>query len=129
LLEGMKEEFKQYSAANGKDTEQVLDAVKDGFEVVRKDIDSYVGTAADASGKHEIMDTVKEGFRLLQADMERTITENALSNSPRGNPDTPELLDAMEKEFEHLRQTLSSLLIKDNTSSEKDEILDAIHDI
>lgn len=129
LLEGMKEEFKQYSAANGKDTEQVLDAVKDGLEVVRKEIESYAVTVSDASGKHEIMDTVKEGFRLLQADMEKTITENALSNAPPGNPDTPELLDAMEKEFEHLRQTLSSLLIQNNASGEKDEILDAIHDI
>ncbi|RJE24576.1 hypothetical protein PHISCL_03107 [Aspergillus sclerotialis] len=129
LLEGMKEEFKQYSTANGKDTEQVLDAVRDGLDVVRKEIESYAVTASDASGKHEIMDTVKEGFRLLQADMEKTITENALSNAPRGNPDTPELLDAMEREFEHLRQTLSSVLIRDNASSEKDEILDAIHDI
>lgn len=129
LLEGMKEEFKQYSTANGKDTEQVLDAVKDGLDVLRKEIESYAITASDASGKHEIMDTVKEGFRLLQADMEKTITENALSNAPRGNPDTPELLDAMEREFEHLRQTLSSVLIRDNTPSEKDEILDAIHDI
>ncbi|RMJ28161.1 hypothetical protein PHISP_00938 [Aspergillus sp. HF37] len=129
LLDGMKEEFKQYSTANGKDTEQVLDAVRDGLDVVRKEVESYMTNVSDASGKHEIMDTVKEGFRLLQADMEKTITENALSNAPRGSPDTPELLDAMEKEFEHLRQTLSSLLIRNSTSSEKEEILDAIHDI
>lgn len=129
LLDGMKEEFKQYSAAGGKDTEQVLDAVKDGFDDVRKEMESYVTTASGASGKYEIMDTVKEGFRLLQADMEKTITENAMSNASRGNLDTPQLLDAMDKEFEHLRQTLSSLLIHNNTSSEKEEILDAIHDI
>ncbi|KAJ5084421.1 hypothetical protein NUU61_009000 [Penicillium alfredii] len=129
LLDGMKEEFKQYSTANGKDTEQVLDAIKDGLHVVRKEIESYTLTAADISGKHEIIDTVKEGFRLLQADMEKTITDTSLSNESRGVPDTPELLDAMEKEFEHLRQTIGTLLVRDGAPSDKDEILDAIRDV
>lgn len=129
VVDGMKEEFKQYSAANGKDTEQVLDAVKDGLDVVRKEIESYVVTAHDASGKHEIIDTVKEGFRLLQADMEKTITDTSLSNPARGNPDTPELLDAMEKEFEHLRGTISGLLLHSNASADKDEILDAVREV
>lgn len=129
VVDGMKEEFKQYSAANGKDTEQVLDAVKDGLDVVRKEIESYVVTAQDVAGKHEIIDTVKEGFRLLQADMEKTITDTSLSNPSRGNPDTPELLDAMEKEFEHLRGTISTLLIHNTGDGDKDEILDAVREI
>jgi hypothetical protein len=126
LLEGMKEEFKQYSAANGRDTEQVLDAVKDGLEVVRREIESYVATAAEVSGKDEVIDTVKEGFRLLQADMEKTITDTSLSNASTGNPDTPELLDAMEREFEHLRGTITTLLLRENATADKDEIIDAI---
>ncbi|OQD83966.1 hypothetical protein PENANT_c014G02629 [Penicillium antarcticum] len=126
LLEGMKEEFKQYSAANGRDTEQVLDAVKDGLDVVRREIESYVVTAAELSGKDEVIDTVKEGFRLLQADMEKTITDTSLSNGSKGNPDTPELLDAMEKEFEHLRGTITTLLLRENATADKDEIIDAI---
>lgn len=121
----MKDEFKEYSAANGKDTEQVLDAIKDGLEVLRGEIESYVDRAADVTGKDEIIDTVKDGFRLLQADLEKTIAASAQTNPT----DTVELLDAMEKEFEHLRQTLSNLLIRSNISSEKDEILDAIRDI
>ncbi|KAJ5364314.1 uncharacterized protein N7496_010027 [Penicillium cataractarum] len=129
VVNGMKEEFKQYSAANGKDTEQVLDAIKDGLEVVRREIESYVATASELSGKHEIIDTVKDGFRLLQADMEKTINDASLSNATRGNPDTTELLDAMEKEFEHLRGTISTLLVRDNATSDKDEILDAIRDV
>jgi hypothetical protein len=128
LVDDMKEEFKQYSSASGRDTEQVLDAVKDGLDVVRKDIETYVATAADLSGKDEVIVTVKEGFRLLQADMEKTITDTSLANGPRGNPDTPELLDAMEKEFEHLRGTISTLLLRDNAIGDKDEILDAIRE-
>lgn len=129
VLEKMKEEFKQYSEANRGGNDHVLDTVKDGIDVVRKEIEGYAANAAEASGSHEVMDTVKEGFRLLQADMEKTISEAAFANSPRGNPDTPELLDAMEKEFEHLRQTLTSLLIRTNVSSEKEEIIDAINDV
>ncbi|KAF3394193.1 hypothetical protein F1880_005316 [Penicillium rolfsii] len=129
VVDGMKEEFKQYSAANGRDTEQVLDSIKDGLEVVRREIESYVSTASEVSGKHEIIDTVKEGFRLLQADMEKTINDASLSNAVRAAPDTTELLDALEKEFEHLRGTIGSLLIKENAASDKDEILDAIRDV
>ncbi|KAJ5435816.1 hypothetical protein N7445_006701 [Penicillium cf. griseofulvum] len=128
LFEGMKEEFKQYSAAGGRDTEQVLDAIKDGLDIVRREIETYVVTAADLSGKDEVIDTVKEGFRLLQADMEKTITDTSLLTAPRGNPDTPELLDAMEREFEHLRGTLTTLLLRNNATEHKDEILDAIRD-
>lgn len=129
LLDGIKEEFKQYSAANGKDTEQVLDAIKDGLHVILKEIANYTTTASDISGKDEIMDTVKEGLGLLQANIEKTVAEAAIAAANHRSPNTPELLDAMEKEFEHLRQTISSLLIRSNVSSDKDEILDAIRDI
>ncbi|KGO76801.1 hypothetical protein PITC_089190 [Penicillium italicum] len=128
LFDGMKEEFKQYSAADGRDTEQILDAIKDGLDIVRKEIETYVITAADLSGKDEVIDTVKEGFRLLHADMEKTITDTSLLNAPRGIPDTPELLDAMEKEFEHLRGTMTTLLLRNKATEDKDEILDAIRE-
>ncbi|KAN0083283.1 hypothetical protein V8E54_002371 [Elaphomyces granulatus] len=130
LIQDMKTEFQQYSAANGRDTEQVLDAMKDGLEVLRRDVESYVGRTMDVSGKEEIVVTVKEGFRLLQADLERTINDAAAQSSAENrSPDTPELLDAMDKEFEHLRQTISSHFIQNNTSSDKDEIIDAIRDL
>ncbi|KAL4992438.1 hypothetical protein BDW68DRAFT_173143 [Aspergillus falconensis] len=127
-LESLKEEVKQGPAANDANLEEILNTIKDSIAVVRQDVEGYATTASEASGKYEILDTVKEGFRLLQADLEKTITENALATRAGGNPDTPELLDAMEKEFEHLRQTLSSLL-RSNPASDKEEILDAIRDI
>ncbi|PGH06561.1 hypothetical protein AJ79_06500 [Helicocarpus griseus UAMH5409] len=128
LLGEMKDEFKQYSAANGRDTEQVLDAVKDGLEALRGEIESYVDRASDVTGKDEIIDTVKDGFQMLQSDLEKSVAE-AARVSDGGHSNTVELLDAMEKEFEHLRQTMSNLLIRNNVSSDKDEILDAIRDI
>ncbi|KAL5336460.1 hypothetical protein BJX70DRAFT_372374 [Aspergillus crustosus] len=128
-LESIKDELKQNPSDNDAGTEQILHTIKDSIAGVRQDVEGYVTAALEASGKFEILDTVKEGFRLLQADLEKTITETSLASSSAGNPDTPELLDAMEKEFEHLRQTLSSLLIRNNTSTGKDEIMDAIRDI
>ena len=124
LISEMKVEFQQYSAANGKDTEQVLDAMKDGLEVLRADIESYVDRAADVTGKDEIIETVKNGFRQMQADIQTMPKHN------KSRPlDTPELLDAMDKEFEHLRDTISKTLVRSGDSTGKEEILDAIRDI
>lgn len=127
-LDEFKAEVKPRSPVPDANTEQVLNSINESITVLRQDVEGYATTASEAAGKYEILDTVKEGFRLLQADLEKTITENAIVNRSVGNPDTPELLDAMEKEFEHLRQTLSSLL-RSNPSGDKEEILDAIRDI
>ncbi|KAL2821082.1 hypothetical protein BJX63DRAFT_379235 [Aspergillus granulosus] len=128
-LDSLKEELKQPLSEKDAHTEEILNTIKDSVAVVRQDVEGFAATASEATGKHEILDTVKEGFRLLQADLERTITETAIAHRSGGNPDTPELLDAMEKEFEHLRQTMSSLLIRSNASTEKEEIIDAIRDM
>ncbi|KAL8807878.1 MAG: hypothetical protein Q9200_004491 [Gallowayella weberi] len=126
LLDGMRLEFKQYSAANGGDTEQVLDALKDGLEVLRANIETYVDRAADVTGKDEIIDTIKNGLENLRIDL-----EGSIADAPRGSDgaNNNELLDAMEKEFEHLRQTIAtSLLRSGNTTSDKDEILEVLRD-
>lgn len=131
-VQGLKEELQQISAMNSHDTEHVIEAVKENLELLRNDVVSYVDRASDVTGKDEIIDTVKQGLSLLQADLERTVNEAAATTAAAvssRNPNTPELLDAMEKEFEHLRSTLSSLLIRNSVSSDKDEILDAIRDL
>lgn len=126
LLDGMRVEFKQYSVANGGDTEQVLDAMKDGLEVLRADIETYVDRAADVTGKDEIIETVKNGLEHLRIDL-----EGSIANAPRPNEQTNsgELLDAMEKEFEHLRQTIAtSLLRSGNSDPEREDILETIRE-
>ncbi|KAK5064771.1 hypothetical protein LTR84_000605 [Exophiala bonariae] len=124
FLSSMKTEFQQYSAASGKDTEQVLDALKDGLEDLRGDIESYVDRNSDVTGKDEIIDTVKAGFAAMQADLDK-----GFANRTNGAPNTPELLDAMEKEFQHLRDTISKSVSRSGETLDKDEILDAIHDL
>ena len=126
LIDGMRAEFKQYSAANGGDTEQVLDAMKDGLEVLRSDIESYVDRAADVTGKDEIIETIRDGLDHLRNDLESSIASTARDQEPANNG---ELLDAMEKEFEHLRQTIAVSMVRSGDNvSDKVEILDALKD-
>ncbi len=126
LIDGMRVEFKQYSVANGGDTEQVLDAVKDGLEVLRADIETYVDRAADVTGKDEIIETIRNGLEHLRGDLEGSIA-NAPRSADQGN--SGELLDAMEKEFEHLRQTIATSMVRSGgMGPERDEILEIIRE-
>ena len=123
LIDGMRGEFQQYSAANGRDTEQVLDAVKDGLEELRASVETYVDRAADVTGKDEIVETVKTGLENLRIDLEGSMANRG------SNPNSTELLDVMEKEFEHLRSTISSSVSRDEApAGGKEELLDAIRD-
>lgn len=124
LIDGMRVEFKQYSVANGGDTEQVLDAMKDGLEVLRADIETYVDRAADVTGKDEIIDIIRSGLDHLKIDLESTI-----ANAPRAveQNNSGEILDAMEKEFEHLRQTIATSMVRSTSGGlEREDILETI---
>ena len=126
LIDDMRVEFKQYSVANGGDTEQVLDAMKDGLEVLRADIESYVDRAADVTGKDEIIDTIRHSIEHLRIDLEGSIASSA--RTPE-QTNSVQLLDAMEKEFEHLRQTIATSMVRSGgTGLEREEILDIIRE-
>ncbi|KAG8623358.1 hypothetical protein KVT40_008334 [Elsinoe batatas] len=99
LVDGMKVEFKQYSAANGRDTEQVLDAVKDGLEVLRGQIEVYVDRAQGVTGKDEIIEVIRTGLENLRMDVQGFVSEGP--NHGKGD-----LLDYIRSEFEHLHATI-----------------------
>ena len=103
LVDGMRVEFKQYSAANGRDTEQVLDAVKDGLESLRAEIESYVDRAQDVTGKDEIVDTVKVGLEQLRSDV-----QGFVANGPANDSGKADLLEYIKLEFEHLHETVAA---------------------
>jgi chromosome segregation ATPase len=109
LIGGMRVEFKQYSAANGRDTEQVLDAVKDGLESLRAEIESYVDRAQDVTGKDEIVDTIKDGLEQLRGDVQEFVAKG-----PVKDPGREQLLNYIKAEFEHLHMAVL-------TSREQDE--------
>ncbi|KAI9728879.1 MAG: hypothetical protein M1834_007137 [Cirrosporium novae-zelandiae] len=124
LIGDMKSEFKQYSAASGRDTEQVLDALKDGLEVLRTDIESYVDRTADVTGRDEIIDTLKGGLDTLREDLESSLAKRQDDVASADN--NSEILDTLEREFDHLRQTLATSLVRSEGSTDKDDIIDAL---
>ncbi|KAF2213476.1 hypothetical protein CERZMDRAFT_58200 [Cercospora zeae-maydis SCOH1-5] len=107
LIDEMRVEFKQYSAANGRDTEQVLDAIKDGHEALRHEIETYVDRAQDVTGKDEIVDTVKTGLERLREDVKAFCAEGPSHDGGRA-----EMLEYIRAEFEQLHGT-----IKENGSA------------
>ncbi|KAK3724434.1 hypothetical protein LTR37_001058 [Vermiconidia calcicola] len=103
IVDGMRLEFHQYTAANGRDTEQVLDAVKDGLESLRAEIESYVDRAQDVTGKDEIVDTVKGGLEQLRVDVQGYVAEG-----PAHDGGKADMLDYIKSEFEHLHEIVGS---------------------
>ena len=103
LVENMHKEFAQYSAANGRDTEQVLDAVKDGLESLRAEIERYVDRAQDVTGKDEIVETVRGGLEQLRGDVQGYVAQG-----PEHDSGKAEMLDYIRKEFEHLHEAVAS---------------------
>ncbi|KAK0255074.1 hypothetical protein B0A54_05898 [Friedmanniomyces endolithicus] len=127
LIDNMRTEFQQYSAANGRDTEQVLDAVKDGLESLRAEIETYVDRAQDVTGKDEILDTVKGGLEQLRGDVQGYCMEGAMTNGGKSD-----MLDYIRKEFEHLHETIGSRDIGDDgyesKSNQHMEVLRAVNE-
>ncbi|KAI7534685.1 hypothetical protein KC316_g16478, partial [Hortaea werneckii] len=113
LIDGMRGEFKQYSAANGRDTEQVLDAVKDGLESLRSEIETYVDRAQDVTGKDEIVDTVKVGLEQLRTDVQGYVAQG-----PSNDGGKAEMLDYIKAEFEHLHEAIGN---RETTRGEGEE--------
>lgn len=113
LVDGMRVEFKQYSAANGRDTEQVLDAVKDGLESLRAEIESYVDRAQDVTGKDEIVDTVKAGLEQLRGDV-----QGFVESGPTHDAGKADLLEYIKLEFEHLHEAVAASRDTDEPKSD-----------
>jgi chromosome segregation ATPase len=101
LVDGMRVEFKQYSAANGRDTEQVLDAVKDGLESLRAEIETYVDRAQDVTGRDEIVDSLKHGLEQLRVDVQGYCLQGPAQD---GNA---EMLEYIKSEFEQLHNAVA----------------------
>lgn len=112
-FQAVSEEAKQNVAAHGRDTEQLLDANRDGLEKLRADIESYVDRAADSTGKDEILDTLRENFNGLSEQIEVLISRG--SEIP---------LDALKDEFEHLQHTMATSIVRGSPGADKDEIIE-----
>lgn len=142
----VSEEAKENVAANGRDTEQVLDATKDGLENLRIAIEGYVDRVSGAAGHEEFMDNLSRTMEEFKEEVSRVVSQandnsrehlqteleglrdivnsSMVPATPQAVPgaNNQEVLDALHNGLTSLRQEI--LRPRPETS----EILDAIHD-
>ena len=116
-FKAVSDEAKQNVAAHGRDTEQVLDATKDGFEKLRADIESYVDRAADITGKDEILEIMRESFDALRAEVETLVSKGSNVS-----------LESVQSEFENLRESMATSIVLRGAGTDKEEILEALRE-
>jgi hypothetical protein len=114
-FKAVSEEAKQNVAANGRDTEQLLDATKDGFERLRSDIEKYVDRAVDINGKDELLDRMRESFDSLRTEVELLSAQGSTSS-----------LEVIQGELESLRETMTTSIVPRSAGVDKDEILEVL---
>ncbi|KAK8094391.1 Chromosome segregation atpase [Apiospora hydei] len=150
IMQSMREEFKAISeeakqniAANGRDTEQVIDATKDGIEQLRVHMEEYIDRASSENSQAAHMDSLLhslDGFRGEVAELiarseegsKSVLTEEIGSLRDAVNsvlvPHTPpmadnrEILEAMRDGLERVRQEL----LRPHAGTA--EVLDAMHE-
>ncbi|CZR57965.1 related to transport protein USO1 [Phialocephala subalpina] len=112
----VSEEARQNVAANGRDTEQLLDATKDGLERLRSDIETYVDRAADINGKDELLDRMRESFDALRTEVELLSAQGSSNSS----------LEVVRGELDQLRETMATSLVRGSDGADKDEIIEVL---
>ncbi|KAK3303970.1 uncharacterized protein B0T15DRAFT_399316 [Chaetomium strumarium] len=117
-IKAASEEAKETIAANARDTEQILDATKDGFEKLRQDIEGYVDRAKGDTDPEQAVDqliSTLDGFRDEIAEL-----VNRSSDSSRS---------MLKEEIESLRDAVNSSLIPALPQpGNNKEVLEALHD-
>ncbi|KAK7977689.1 chromosome segregation ATPase [Apiospora saccharicola] len=142
-FKAVSEEAKQNAAANGRDTEQVLDATRDGIEQLRAHMEDYIDRISSGNSQAAPMDSILhtlDGFRGEVAELiarseegsKSVLTEEIGSLRDAVNsvlvPHTPptndnrEVLETMRDGLERVRQEL----LRPNAGTA--EVLDAMHE-
>ncbi|KAF1848699.1 uncharacterized protein K460DRAFT_335101 [Cucurbitaria berberidis CBS 394.84] len=122
LVDDMHSEFKAYSSANGRDTEQVLDALRDGLDNVRAEIQASTSQNRDLPQSEEIVDNIRAELEKLRENIEGYVAEG-----PRGDQawNRGDMVSYIKSEFEHLHEELTSQFLP--TAQDKEELLAAIN--
>ncbi|CAJ2511041.1 Uu.00g066660.m01.CDS01 [Anthostomella pinea] len=117
-FKAVSEEAKQNVAANGRDTEQVLDATKDGFETLRVHMEGYVERVSGASGQEEVMANIINSLDNFRDEVSELVAKAADGSK-----------DVLKEEIETLRETMNSSLVPHVPPAvDHKEALEAIRD-
>ncbi|KAF9700852.1 hypothetical protein EKO04_001136 [Ascochyta lentis] len=121
LVETMHSEFKAYSSANGHDTEQVLDALRDGLDRLGAEMQGHFDKAPDANQQDAIVDSFRVELDKLREDVQGYVAEG-----PRGDQEWSrgDMVTFIKTELENLHEGLSAKLVP--ASGDKEELLAAL---
>jgi DNA repair exonuclease SbcCD ATPase subunit len=113
----VSQEAKDNVAANGRDTEQVLDATKDGLENLRIAIESYVERATGAAGQEEFMEGILKTMDEFRQDITSSITQSGETSR-----------EQLQIELESLREIVNSSMVPATPQQGNNkEIMEALH--
>ncbi|KAI5289068.1 hypothetical protein KEM54_004469, partial [Ascosphaera aggregata] len=128
LLEEMKGEFTKGLTQGDGNTARVIENVDQAMQKIHAQIQGISETFTSIAGKEEMLGMLRQELGLLHKDLCRVVNESTAAVDPSG--ETVRLLEALEKEFEHMRGSLKDMFARerDGTSAQS-EILDAIRDV
>ncbi|KAH6656449.1 hypothetical protein BKA67DRAFT_654786 [Truncatella angustata] len=125
IMQFMREEFravseeaKQNVAANGRDTEQVLDATNDGFEKLRAHIESYVDRANSLTNQDELIENLADSLNGFQAEISELVAKASDGSKAM-----------LREEIESLRDAVNSSLVPHSPPGiDNREVLEALRE-
>lgn len=112
------EEAKENLAANGRDTEHILDVTKDGFENLRLAMESYVDRAAGASGQEHLFEALMRSLEEFKEKLSQLLEAN-----------TSHSREHLREELEGLRDVVHSSMVPHHQQSQghnNQEVLEAL---
>ncbi|KAJ8106307.1 hypothetical protein OPT61_g9622 [Boeremia exigua] len=121
LVESMHSEFKAYSAANGRDTEQVLDALHDGLDKLAGEMQGHFDKASDPAQQEAVIDSFRVELDKLREDVQGYVAEG-----PRGDQEWSrgDMVTFIKTELENLHEGLSGKLT--SSADDKKDLLAAL---
>jgi hypothetical protein len=122
LVDDMHSEFKSYSSAGGRDTEQVLDALRDGLDGLRTEIQTASTGSRDVAETDHIVDHISLELEKLREDVQGYVAEG-----PRGDQawSRGDMVAYIKSEFENLHEKFTSQFLP--ATNNNAEILAAIN--
>ncbi|KAL7624773.1 hypothetical protein AAE478_006345 [Parahypoxylon ruwenzoriense] len=124
IMQYMREEFKSVSevakknvGTNGRDTEQVLDATRDGLDQLRSHMKTYVDRAVGASTHEELLANLDNGFEKLRTQLEGFV-DKASSAS-----DHNELMENIADSLDQLRAHMESYADKASSPPIQEQLM------
>lgn len=122
IVDNMQSEFQAYSAASGRDTEQVLDALRGGLDHLRTQLEGYISNTAQTTQKDDVINHIRSELEHLRGDFQGFATE--ARHGEESSPQAETVL-FLKSEFEHLLEQLTERC--STTEAHKNEILEALN--